>query len=85
MAAAKREDKAMRTQMSRAIATAAAVIAISTTSLLPAAADWRGYEGSSQAAYGDVYRHRGFGYRDRDEGRHHGWMFQHHFFDFHRR
>jgi hypothetical protein len=85
MAAAKREDKAMRTQMSRAIATAAAVIAISTTSLLPAAADWRGYEGPSQAAYGDVYRHPGFGYRDRDEGRHHGWMFQHHFFDFHRR
>jgi hypothetical protein len=70
----------MHTQMSRAIATAAAVIAISTMSLLPAAADWRGHEGPSQAPYAHVYHHPEFGYRGRDEGRHHWWMFRHHFF-----
>ena len=58
----------MRTQMSRAIATAALVIAVSTISLLPANAAWRDRDDNHQA-YRPMHEHFAYGDRDRDEGR----------------
>lgn len=69
----------MRTKLSRAIVIAAAAVTIGTMSILPAAADWR----DSHSGYRAPYHDHWFARRDRDEGRHHRWMFWP--FDFDRR
>jgi hypothetical protein len=80
---ANQKDKTMGTQMSRAIATAAAVVALSTMSLLPANAAWRD-RNHNHEAYRPMHQHPAYGHRDRDEGREYRWAFGHRFFHFHR-